>query len=279
MKKQVEEKVAAPTKKKSLNKVFTESLFKKIPTPALTTPRAVLLGSIIIALAILTSGGIIRIKGVNSVLGVSTESTKSATNPSSSPQPSTPPIVANATLGRYPIEGNNNARVTVIEFADLRCPFCDQFFKNTQPQLKKDYIDTGKIRFAFRDYEFLGAASVTAGNAAACANEQNAFWKYHDYLYQNQPDESDTSMFNTDKLTSIAQGLGLNADQFRSCLSSTKYAGGVNGDYADGQKAGVTGTPTFLIGRSTPQGVENAQMIVGAQPYSVFQSAINALLQ
>lgn len=278
MKKQVEEKPSAvPTKKKEEKKIMTEPVVDKVSSPLLTTPRAVLIGSLIIAIAILTSGGIIRIKGVNSTLGASTQSNVS--NSSTTPQPTTPTVVSNASLGRYPIQGNNNAKVTVIEFADLRCPFCDQFFKNTQPQLKKDYIDTGKIRYAFRDYEFLGAASVTAGNAAACANEQNAFWKYHDYLYQNQPDESDTSMYTTDKLTSIAQDLGLNGDQFRSCLSSTKYAKDVDGDYADGQKIGVTGTPTFLIGRSTAQGVENAQVIVGAQPYSVFQTAINALLQ
>src|SRR5437879_9948193 len=97
--------------------------------------------------------------------------------------PTTPPVIKGLKNGHLPTLGNRNAKVTVVEFADFRCPFCDQFYKQTLPSLKKDYIDTGKVQFAFRHFQFLGPASITAGNAAECANEQDKFWDMHDYLY------------------------------------------------------------------------------------------------
>lgn len=171
--------------------------------------------------------------------------------------------------GHFPVKGNKNAKVQIVEFADLRCPFCEQFFKNTEPSIFKDYVDTGKATFAFRQYAFLGPASTVAANAAECANEQGKFWEMHDYFYNNQPDESDTSMFTTDKLTQIAGTLGMDTTAFNSCLSSNKDAQKASDDMAAGQKAGVSGTPTVFV---------NGLPIVGAQPYSAFKAAIDAEL-
>ncbi len=181
-------------------------------------------------------------------------------------QPQTPGQKVNVGVGHLPVNGKENAKVTVVAFEDFRCPFCERFFTQTEPQLIKDYVDTGKVKLYYRHYQFLGAASVVAGNAAECANEQNKFWEFHDYLYKNQPSESDTSMYTTDKLTEIAGSLGLNAVQFKSCLSSNKYQKNVDQDLADGQKSGVTGTPTVFI---------NGLPIVGAQPYSAFKIIID----
>lgn len=169
-------------------------------------------------------------------------------------------------VGHLPIKGNKNAKVTMVEFGDLRCPFCGRFFKETEPQLLKNYVDTGKVKFAFRHFEFLGPASVAAGNAAECANEQNKFWQFHDYLYQNQPEESDTSLYTTEKLTNVAVSLGLNKEQFQSCLENKKYDKNVSADLSFGQSVGVTGTPTIFI---------NGLMVVGAQPYSAFKTIID----
>ena len=187
-------------------------------------------------------------------------------------QPQAPPPgqKQNVDVGHLPPQGNPNAKIKIIEFGDFRCPFCDRFFKETLPQLQKDYIDTGKVSFYFRHYQFLGPASVVAGNAAECANEQGKFWDFHNYLYQNQPPESDTSLYTTDKLSAIAGQLGLNADQFKSCLDSKKYDKNVSDDLAAGQKAGVNGTPTVFI---------NGLPIVGAQPYSAFQTVIDQELK
>lgn len=176
----------------------------------------------------------------------------------------------NVALGDLQPKGKSNAQVTIIAFEDFRCPFCRKFNEEVMPQLQKKYIDTGKVKFYYRNYQFLGPASVVAGNAGECANEQNKFWEFHDYLYKNQPSESDTSMYTTDKLTDIAGQLGMNTDQFRSCLDSKKYDKNVSQDLADGQKAGTNATPTFYI---------NGQQLVGAQPYGAFQTIIDQELK
>ena len=176
----------------------------------------------------------------------------------------------NVGIGHLPPKGDPNAKVKIIAFEDFRCPFCDQWFKNTEPQIIKDYVDTGKAVLYYRQYQFLGPASVTAGNASECANEQNKFWDFHDYMYQNQPDESDTSMYTVDSLTQIAGQLGMDTNQFQSCLNAKKYDKNVSQDLADGQKAGVSGTPTVFID-GTP--------IVGAEPYSAFQTIIDQALK
>jgi protein-disulfide isomerase len=169
-------------------------------------------------------------------------------------------------IGHFPIKGNDSAKVTIVAFEDFRCPFCERFYTQVEGQLIKEYVDTGKVKLAFRQYQFLGAPSVIAGNAAECANEQNKFWEFHDYLYKNQPSESDVSMYTSDKLSAIAGGLGMDVTSFKSCLDSTKYQKNVDQDLADGQKAGVTATPTFYI---------NGTQLVGAQPYSAFKTIID----
>lgn len=181
-------------------------------------------------------------------------------------QPQGPAAKVDVANGHFPVLGQDSAKVTIVEFADLRCPFCQQFYNTTFPQIKKEYIDTGKAKFYWRHYDFLGPASVTAANGVECANEQNKFWDMHNYLYEHQPSETDTSMYATDKLTSIATDLGLNADQFKSCLDGKKYDKNVSSDLADGQKAGVNGTPTFFV---------NGNSLVGAQPFNAFKTIID----
>lgn len=168
--------------------------------------------------------------------------------------------------GHFPIKGDPKAKVTIVEFADFRCPFCEQFFTQTEPQIIKNYVDTGKVKYAFRQYPFLGPASVVAANAAECANDQDKFWEFHEYLFKNQPDESDTSMYNTDTLTQAAVSLGLDGNSFRSCLDNKTDDSKQAKDLSEGQAAGVSGTPTFFV---------NGISLVGAQPYSAFQTLID----
>lgn len=183
--------------------------------------------------------------------------------------PTAQPEKVDVSVGHFPVLGDDSAKVTLIEFEDFRCPFCEQYFTQTEQQIISDYVNTGKVKLAFRHYQFLGDASVVAGNAAECANEQGKFWDYHNYLYKNQPPETDTSMYNTDSLTQAAGTLGLNTDQFRSCLDSKKYQKNLDTDMADGQKAGVSGTPSFFI---------NGKLLVGAQPYDSFKKELDAAL-
>lgn len=192
-----------------------------------------------------------------------------AQQPSQQQQGLTDGQKANVGNGGFPVLGNQNAKVTIVEFADFRCPFCESFFTNTYPQLKKDYIDTGKVQMYFRNFAFLGDASTFATNAAECANDQGKFWDFHDYLYKNQPSESDTSMYNVDTLSQAAANLGLNAAQFRDCLSNKKDDAKQAKDLSEGQAAGVSGTPTFFI---------NGTALIGAQPYSAFKTVIDQAL-
>ena len=183
--------------------------------------------------------------------------------------PAAPTTGVKVGVGDFPAKGSSDAKIKIIEFADFRCPFCEQFFSQTESQLIKEYVDTGKVQFYFRNFAFLGPASVTAADASECANDQGKFWDYHDYLYKNQPSESDTSMYNTDTLTQAAVSLGMNGDTFKSCLDNKTGEAKANKDLSDGQAAGVSGTPTFII---------NGTVLVGAQPYASIKSTIDSEL-
>ena len=192
-------------------------------------------------------------------------------NTAAAPAVSTAPAApVNVAVGNYPPKGDANAKVTVIEFADLRCPFCEQWFQNVEPSLISDYVNTGKVKFYFRNYAFLGPASTLAAEAGECANDQGQWWAFHDYMYKNQPDESDTSMYTNDNLAQIAGNLGMDTSQFSSCLSDPATAQKVAKDLSDGQAAGVNGTPTTFI---------NGTPIVGAVPYAQIKAEIDKALQ
>ncbi len=169
------------------------------------------------------------------------------------------------------ILGNKDAKVTIVTYADFRCPFCERFYMQTEKQLIADYVNTGKARFIFRNFAFLGQQSTWASEAAECAAEQGKYWEYYNWLFGNQAPESDLNYYSKANLTKYAgQVGGLNTSQFASCLNSDKYAKRVTDDSASGRAAGVTGTPTTFI---------NGQKIVGAQPYETFKQAIDALLK
>ena len=173
-------------------------------------------------------------------------------------------------LGHLPAQGDENAKVKIVEFADLRCPFCQRFYKEAQQSIINDYVKTGKAVFYFRHFEFLGPASIVAGNAVECANEQGKFWEMHNYLYENQPSESDTSMYTNEKMTQTAGTLGMNTSQFKSCMDSNKYQANLDKDMSEGQSAGVSGTPTIFI---------NGRSIVGAEPYATIKPLIDQALE
>ncbi len=246
----------------------TKMPFPKMPFPKNYIPFLVILLIIAsFALGMLIDRVMVLEKGVNNNNSAAQQA--AAQQPNQPAQGAQPGQKVDVAAGHFPIKGNKDAKVTVIEFADFRCPFCEQFFSQVEPQLMKDYVDTGKVKFVFRSFAFLGPASTLASNAAECANDQSKFWDFYDYMYKNQPPESDTSMYTNEKLTSIAGDLGMNTDQFSSCITSTKFDKNVSGDLADGQKAGVSGTPTFFV---------NGQSLVGAQPYTAFKTAIDAEL-
>ena len=242
------------------------------PTFPISTPAAILIGAVLVSFAILISNGVIKLGGA----GLGAGTTGSAPTQQQAGATPAPSVYQNVTAGNLPTLGNNNAKVLVVEWADYQCPFCEQFFTQVEPQIKKDYIDTGKIKFAFRDFPFLGQPtsdpagdeSANAANAARCANEQGKFWQYHDYLYSHQGQE-DQGAFSKDNLKKFASDLGFNTDQFNQCIDSNKYAKDATDDMNAGKAVGVSGTPTVYV---------NGTQIVGAEPYSAFKDAIDKAL-
>lgn len=167
--------------------------------------------------------------------------------------------------GDMPILGDPGAPVLVVEWSDYQCPFCGRFFNETEPQIIEEYVNTGKVQFAYRDFAFLGPESIAAAVAGRCANEQGKFWEYHDALFEAQNGENQGT-FEDASLKSIAANLGLNTGQFNSCLDSRKYEDDVTADTSAGREAGVSGTPTTFI---------NGRKLEGAQPYVQFKTVID----
>lgn len=172
-------------------------------------------------------------------------------------------------VGHFPALGKDTAPVTIIEFADFRCPFCERFYSDAGKGILKDYVATGKVKFYYRNYAFLGPASDLAAEASECANEQGKFWSFYNWMFEHQASESDTAYYSADNLIKYAVGVGLNKAKFTQCLNNHKYAAQVVKDLRDGQAAGVDGTPTIFI---------NGMPLVGAQPYATVKAAIDQVL-
>lgn len=163
-----------------------------------------------------------------------------------------------------PFQGPTNAPITIVEFSDYNCPYCQRFHQNTFPALMEAY--QGKIRFVYRDFPVVGggATGKRAAVAANCAKEQGKFWEYHDALF------SDRYSLDRDGLEGYAGEINLDMDTFVECLDSNRYDQEVENDLRYAANLGVSGTPTFFI---------NGIPVVGAQPLSRFQEIIDSELQ
>lgn len=207
-----------------------------------------------------------QLQAVNS--GSTVAGTTQTTDPAAAAGAPAGPIFAEVDNGHLPVKGDENAPVTIVEFADFECPFCGQFYSNTLSQLVEEYVDTGKVKLYYRHLPLdFHPQARPAALASECANEQDAFWDYHDVLFENN---ATLGTANTDKYVEWATSLGLNANQFRTCLESEKYAENVDGDSAAATAAQASGTPTFYI---------NGQQLVGAQPLTSFKAIIDAELE
>jgi protein-disulfide isomerase len=165
-------------------------------------------------------------------------------------------VQMNVGNGWYAI-GRADAPVTLVEFADFQCPFCKKFHTDAYGELKKNYIDTGKVRFVSRDLplEFHPFA-LKAAEAARCAGDQQKYWE----------------------LNKAAESLSLDGKAFQACLGSNKYKAEVQKDASDAATLQISGTPTFVLAKSAKDRL-NGMRIVGAQPFAAFQTAIDELLK
>lgn len=180
-----------------------------------------------------------------------------------------------------PTLGDKKAKVTLIEFSDYECPFCKKYFTDTYPQIKKDYIDTGKVKLVFRDLPLsFHQNAPKEAEAAECARKQGGdttYFKYHDQIFTKTT--SNGTGLALDQLPVIAKELGLNVNKFQQCLDSGEFKSEVDKDFADAGAVGANGTPTFFIGKSTGNGEIDGIKVVGAQPYSAFKTLIDEQLK
>jgi len=177
-------------------------------------------------------------------------------------------------LGDAPMLGRADAPVTLVEFSDYQCPFCQRFFATTLSALKKHYVDTGKVRYVFRDFPLdqMHPQARKAAEAAHCAVEQGKYWEMHEVLFQNQ------RTLAPPQLTVHARTVGVDGSKFDECLSSGRHAARVERGLADGAAVGVQGTPTFVVGKTKPGDFVESTPIRGAQPLEMFRRIIDQTL-
>ena len=174
-----------------------------------------------------------------------------------------------------PYKGSKAARLTMVEYTDYECPFCARHAKSVLPQFMKNYVETGKVRYILRDFPLsFHKNAVKAAYAAHCAGDQGKYWEMHDKLFENQ------RALGEDKLPGYAEAVGLDVVKFNDCLANDSYKARVDANMRDGRKAGISGTPSFVLGFTQDGGnkVKGEKLIRGALGYNVFQKAVDEML-
>jgi protein-disulfide isomerase len=185
-------------------------------------------------------------------------------------KPAAPPEVrAKLNLTGANMLGSKDAPLTIVEFTDYQCPYCQRFHTVVFGDLKKNFIDTGKVRFYSRDMPLdFHSNALRAAQAGRCAGDQGQFWTLRDVM-GSHPDK-----LGMPDLMGYAADLKMDVNAFRTCVESGKYKSAVQADVLEAMKIGAEGTPAFIIGKSTPEGVDGVLM-VGAQPYPLFEQKLN----
>ena len=225
--------------------------------------KAKFLTTLIIVTLIIGVINLIGTYALNSkIAGIGTGVAAGQPNPAVANQP---PKKVDVSTDDDPVLGDKNAPVTIIEFSDFQCPYCERFYTQTLSQIKTKYIDTGKVKFVFRDYPLpFHSNAEKAAEAAECADEQGKFWEMHNKIFSEQPSLS------LENLKKWASDIGLDMKEFNDCLDSGKMAEEVKKDLTDGSKVGVTGTPGFFV---------NGYPLVGAQPFAAFEQLVESELK
>lgn len=187
-----------------------------------------------------------------------------------------PPKITMSTFldNRSPILGNANAPITLVEFGDYQCHFCNVFFHSTEDDILKKYIETGKVRMIFKDFNIIGPDSINASHGAHCASDQELFWEYHDILYSNWTGENN-GWASSENLGKFAEEIGSNMDEWTECIASANHSQIILASNEDAKSLGLTGTPAFFI--IGPDG--KTTRVFGAQPFEVFENIFEAELK
>jgi protein-disulfide isomerase len=170
--------------------------------------------------------------------------------------------------------GSVHAKVVVVEFSDFQCPYCKRHAREVYPELLRQFVDTGEVRYVLRNLPIEGAhpQALKAAESAECIREQGKYWEMHDRLFSNQ------HALSLPDLIRYATETGADARQLNACLEKGAALARVKQDQTEARRLGIAGTPTFLLGEIDGDNVRVTRKIVGAQPITVFQSALEAIL-
>lgn len=190
--------------------------------------------------------------------------------------PQEKPLPASIDLSNGPFKGSATANVVLVEFSDYECPFCIRHFTQVMPQVEANYIQTGKIQYAFRDFPIdqLHPEAIRAHIASHCAAEQGKFWEMHTRLF------SKAGTHTPQDLSARAKEAGLNLSAFSACVADDKYSAAIRQSTSFAISLGASGTPFFMVGTMDPgtKQFKPLSRLPGALPYAQFQQAIDAAL-
>ena len=173
-----------------------------------------------------------------------------------------------------PILGDPNAPITLVEFGDYQCHYCNVFFQSIEKDIVKNYVDTGKVKIIFKDYNIIGEDSVIASQGAHCSNDQGLFWEYHDILYSNWTGENN-GWASSENLAIFAQQIDLNMNKWSECMKKGSHSQIILKSNDDARALELTGTPAFFIINSEGK----VTKLFGAQPFEVFKKIFDSQLE
>ena len=177
-------------------------------------------------------------------------------------------------LNGSPILGNPNAPITLVEFGDYQCHYCNVFFQTIEDDIIKNYVETGKVKMIFKDYNIIGEDSIKASQGAHCANDQGLFWEYHDILYSNWTGENN-GWASSENLAIFAQQIGLNMNKWSECMNKGSHSQIILKSNDDARALELTGTPAFFVINSEGK----VSKLFGAQPFEVFKKIFDKKLE
>ena len=191
--------------------------------------------------------------------------------PAGAPQEEAPTRAKLADLSGVPMLGSNSAPITIVEYTDYQCPYCQHFHVTAFADIKKAYIDTGKVRFFSKDMPLdFHPTAMRAAMAARCAGEKGKFWELRDTMGANP------NSLDMEHIVGFAANLKMDTVALRACIDGGKYRERVQGDVLEGMRIGANGTPTFIVGKSIGNGVDG-ELVVGAMPFQMFDLKLKEL--
>ena len=192
-------------------------------------------------------------------------------------QPAAPTQVTHETFfaNGSPVLGDPNAPITLVEFGDYQCHFCNVFFHSTEGAILEEYVDTGKVKMIFKDYNIIGPDSINASHGAHCAGDQGLFWEYHDVLYSNWTGENN-GWASVENLARYAQETDLDMNAWSECMDKRPHSQRILASNNDAKTLELTGTPAFFV--IGPDASQPITRLFGAQPLETFERVFDERL-